>query len=97
MNEIFKVEAFAVRDLGLRDAKDLKIFEAARQAGAVVMTKDKDFVNLLDRFGPPPQIIWLTLGNTSNHKLKEVLKLYFQQVRILLEQKEPIIEIMDAE
>ncbi len=42
-----------MRDLGLRDAKDTEIFQAARQAGAVVMTKDSDFAMLLERFGPP--------------------------------------------
>ncbi len=38
----FGVECLAVRDLGLRDAKDSAIFLAARDVGAVVMTKDKD-------------------------------------------------------
>ena len=33
------IEAHAVRDLGLREAKDEPMFLAARAAGAVVMTK----------------------------------------------------------
>ncbi len=55
INETFGVAASAVRDLGLREAKDLVIFHAAREAGAVIMSKDSDFVLLLERFGPPPQ------------------------------------------
>ena len=39
----FDVQAEAVRDLGLRDAKDPEIFAAARERGAVVMSKDADF------------------------------------------------------
>ena len=39
----FFVQAVAVRDLGLRDAKDPEIFLAARKANALVMTKDADF------------------------------------------------------
>lgn len=62
----YAMSAVAIRDLGLRDAQDKEIFEAARQEKAVVMTKDSDFVLLLDRLGPPPQIIWVTCGNTSN-------------------------------
>ena len=54
-----------LRDLGLRDAEDEEIFQAAKAAGAVVLTKDADFRHLLDRFGPPPQVLWLTRGNTS--------------------------------
>ena len=69
----YAVSAVTVRDLGLRDAEDKEIFDAARQAQAVVMTKDSDFVLLLDRHGPPPQVIWVTCGNTSNARLKEVL------------------------
>lgn len=37
------------------------------------MTKDSDFVLLLDKLGAPPQVIWVTCGNTSNARLKEVL------------------------
>ena len=47
----YAVSAVAIRDLGLRDAKDKEIFEAARQEKAVVMTKDSDFVLLLDKLG----------------------------------------------
>ena len=47
ITEQFAVTATPVRDLGLRDARDRDIFFAARQADAVVMTKDLDFVGLL--------------------------------------------------
>ena len=43
------VDAVAVRELGLRDASDPEIFRQARAAGAVVMTKDRDFIRLLER------------------------------------------------
>lgn len=69
----FPVEAFALREIGLRDADDIEIFNAARQANAIVLTKDKDFVDLIDRYGPPPKIIWLTCGNTSNIRLRQIL------------------------
>jgi predicted nuclease of predicted toxin-antitoxin system len=45
------IQAFAVRDVGLRDASDAAIFRAAREAGVVVMTKDRDFIRLLDEQG----------------------------------------------
>jgi len=53
----FDVEAKPIRELGLRDAGDRDIFLAAREAGAVVLTKDSDFVRLLEQFGPPPQVL----------------------------------------
>lgn len=66
----FDLQAMAVRDLGLRQAEDYDIFFAARNAGAIVVTKDNDFVELLERHGSPPKIIWLTCGNTSEAALR---------------------------
>lgn len=62
----FEFEATAVRDRGLRDSEDAEIFKAARAENAILLTKDRDFLDLLGRFGPPPKMIWLTCGNTSN-------------------------------
>jgi len=96
MSDTFGVTAHAVRDLGLRDAKDFPIFHAAREAGAVIMSKDSDFVLRLERFGPPPQILWITCGNTSNARLRDVLRKSFPEAGARLEQGEPLIEISDA-
>ena len=96
LSDTFDVTAHAVRDLGLREAKDLPIFHAAREVGAVIMSKDSDFVLLLERLGPPPQILWVTCGNTSNARLREVLRKSFPEARARLEQGEPLVEISDA-
>ena len=37
------------------------------------MTKDRDFLHLLFEQGPPPQVIWLRVGNSSNQALQAVL------------------------
>ena len=87
------MEAVALRDLGLRDAEDEEIFQTAKAAGAVVLTKDADSRQLLDRFGPPPQVIWLTCGNTSNERLQEVLLATLPAAIELLEAGEPFVEI----
>ena len=89
----FNIKAFALRDLNLRDAEDDDIFRQARKANAVVMTKDSDFVSLLDRFGEPPKIIWLTCGNTSNANLKIVLSKTLPAAIELLNNGEEIVEI----
>jgi len=57
ISETYGVDAVAVRDLGMRDADDRDIFAAAKAQGVIVMTKDRDFVDLIDRHGPPPQVI----------------------------------------
>jgi predicted nuclease of predicted toxin-antitoxin system len=89
----FSVSAIAVRDLGMRDAKDQEIFSAAREANAVVMTKDVDFVHLVERSGTPPQVILLACGNTSNSQLRQILKRSFNRTMEWILKGEPVVEI----
>ena len=89
----YSVPAVALRDLGLRDATDQEIFFAARASDAVVMTKDSDFVRLLEVNGPPPKVIWLTCGNTSNARLKEILADTLEKALELLQSGEQLVEI----
>ena len=89
----FPVQGVALRELGLRDATDRQIFEAARRAGATVMTKDSDFIELATRYGTPPRIIWLTCGNTSNAHLKQILIVTLSQALAFLEAGESLVEI----
>ena len=96
LSEHHAVEAFSVRRLGLHDATDEAIFDAARDAEAVVMTEDRDFVQMLTRAGPPPQVIWITCGNTSNARMREILEQTFTNALALLREGEPFVEIADA-
>src|SRR4051812_12193474 len=84
MTDSFGVTATPIRNLALREAKDPEIFEAARAANAVVMTKDADFVDLARRLGSPPQVLWVTCGNTSNRHLREILSKQLQNAIQLL-------------
>ena len=92
----FDVEAEAVRDVGYLEADDMEIFAAAREAHAVVMTKDSDFVRLVETQGAPPQVVWVTCGNTSNRHLMSVLGRVFEEVLELLATGESVVEISDA-
>lgn len=91
-NEL-KFDAKAIRDLGLRDVNDEDIFNKAKIADAIVMTKDIDFKILQDRLGAPPKIIWLTCGNTSNKRLKEILISHLHDAIELLNSGDSIVEI----
>ena len=95
ITENFGMECQSVRDVGLRNAEDLEIFQAAREADVVVMSKDSDFADLIERLGPPPQELWLTGGNTSNNHLKDIFQKCLTTALGLLSQGEPIVEIND--
>jgi predicted nuclease of predicted toxin-antitoxin system len=93
LNDNFAVKATALRELQLRDAQDLEIFEAARTANAVIMTKDSDFVDLVCRLGTPPQILWLTCGNVTNRNLRQLLTATLPDALEQLRRGEAIVEI----
>jgi len=95
MSNQFGIQVFAVRDVNLRDATDEQIFAAARQAGATVITKDSDFVGLVERLGSPPQIIWITVGNTSNSALRELLTKTWPMAMELMQKGERLIELSE--
>ncbi len=93
--ETLGITAFSVLQLGLRDATDEDIFVAARQQEAIVVTKDADFVQLQERLGAPPKIVWVTCGNTSNLRMREIFTNSLKQACTLLEQGEILVEISE--
>jgi predicted nuclease of predicted toxin-antitoxin system len=65
--------------------------------GVVVLTKDGDFVRLLEQFGSQSQILWLPIGYTSNARLEEVPSKSFALVQKHPRQDEPLVEIIDQD
>ena len=59
------------------------------------MTKDSDFVEMLQRLGPPPKVLWVICGNTSNARLREILSSQLPAAVARLEGGENLVEIGD--
>src|SRR4029077_9306380 len=91
----FGIETIAIRDVGLRNATDREIFSAAKRADIILITKDSDFSEMIQRFGAPPQVIWLRCGNTSNEKLKQIFQHKLAEAVALIEGGEALVEIID--
>lgn len=89
----FNMPCYAIRDLGLARASDRAVFDAARDAANVFITKDRDFAELSARLGPPPAIILLTLGNTSTAHLIGLLKGALPRALDLISAGEALVEI----
>ena len=90
----FGVECEHVRETELAQAEDLKIFQTVRIAGHVIVSKDEDFSDLVTRLGPPPQILWLRVGNLTNRALQEYFAAAMLQALELLEAGEPLVEMV---
>ena len=60
--------AVHVREVGLRDAIDRRIWDYAIREGAVVLTKDEDFAQRRSHTATGPTIVWLRVGNVATDR-----------------------------
>jgi predicted nuclease of predicted toxin-antitoxin system len=75
-------DAVALREIGLRDADDLDIWERARLDAAIIVTKDEDFAQMVAANDEGPRVLWVRTGNL----LKRVLLARFENAWSELEQ-----------
>jgi predicted nuclease of predicted toxin-antitoxin system len=54
-------------------AQDIDIWKYARDNDYIIITKDGDFLNLLELNGFPPKVVLLKTGNNSSKALMELL------------------------
>lgn len=95
MRATTSIECIPVRDLNFERASDSEIFSAARRANVVVMTKDADFVKLLEERGPPPRVVIVTCGNTSNVRLRHLIQTAWPTIVAMLDCGEVLVELGD--
>ncbi len=86
-------KAVALRDLGLRDAEDTQIFNKGQEERSIILTKDKDFAEMVMRRGSPSAVIWLRCGNTSEERLKEILTSHLSSALEYINAGESLVEI----
>ena len=86
-------DAQAVREVGLRDAEDGDIWQHALATGAAIITKDEDFAIRAQQTDISPVIVWLRIGNTSNHALQLWFLPQLPQIFTWIEQGVRVLEI----
>jgi predicted nuclease of predicted toxin-antitoxin system len=89
----FGVESYSLRFMGLHEAEDTDIFQKAKEANITLISKDEDFIALVQRLGIPPQLVWVTVGNLTNANLRNVFSRGFPTVLQLLENGADIVEL----
>jgi predicted nuclease of predicted toxin-antitoxin system len=62
-------EAKHLSDLKLHEAKDIEIWEFAKNNNYCIVTFDFDFIDLSVLKGFPPKIIWLHFGNSTTDQI----------------------------
>jgi len=73
-----------VREIGLENAKDSKLWNYAKENHYCVVTFDGDFYDLGLLKGSPPKVIWLRTGNTSTQNIENVLRNNYDLIKAFL-------------
>ena len=60
--------------MGLVGADDLAVWAHAASRGLAVVSKDSDFSDFSKLLGPPPQVVWLRIGNASTAVIAALLR-----------------------
>lgn len=70
-----------VRLLGLGGAGDRTVWNAAREHGCTLLTRDEDFLQLSVLHGQPPKVILVRIGNCSNASVVSLLTERIEAIR----------------
>ena len=93
VEQAFRVRCHHVESLGLLESDDGSIFEAARRAGACLLTRDADFVILANDRGRPPAVIVISGPNLDADDLWTLLLNRLRGALDAIERGEGLIEI----
>ena len=85
-------EAEHVFERGDLEREDDAIWLLAVELGAVVVTKDRDFVEWSFARNPAPQVLWLRFGNMRNTPLQHRLWRVWPRLLEALESGAPVVE-----
>lgn len=86
------LDAIHVRELGLSGASDTEIWSEARRDGAVVISRDEDFVARTRRPGGA-RLVWVRLGNSSNPALLAAVEAGWTEITGRLDAGETLVEL----
>jgi predicted nuclease of predicted toxin-antitoxin system len=86
-------EASHLIDIGLLESSDSRIWDHAIANGAVIVTKDEDFVIRGSVSKTAPTIVWLRIGNCPNTKLLAWFEQEMTAVVAALDSGNRLIEI----
>ena len=67
--------------LGMRGAADVAVWNYARENGYTIVSKDNDFRQRAFLYGPPPKVVWLTVGNAGTNAIAMLIRAGSERLR----------------
>lgn len=82
-----------VHDIGLGAAPDREIWQHALDHGAVLVTKDEDFADLIVLGDSPQVVVWVRTGNTTRRVLLKWFEPLIEQIVVMIDAGDHLIEL----
>ena len=83
-----------VRDLDLHAATDAEVLRVAAERDLVIVTKDKDFADIVTARSGGPKVLWLMLGNVSTDEIADSIRGAAASIERLLE--DPSVKVVQV-
>lgn len=74
-----------VREVGLKAADDLVVWEYAQSNDLIIVSKDSDMHQRSFVFGYPPKVVWVRLGNCSTSDVERLLRKHVAVIKAFYE------------
>lgn len=94
LSEVEFPSSVHIDEVNLRGASDSAIVEYAKQHGFVIISKDNDFRQRAFTTGPPPKIIWLSVGNAGTQRVAKLIESSTNRIRAFAENAEEALLVL---
>ena len=88
-------ESAHIETLGMRGETDTRIWDYARDSGFVIVSKDNDFRQRTFLYGPPPKIIWLSVGNADTVTITGLLQRNKTRIVTFIEERDAGLLVLE--
>jgi predicted nuclease of predicted toxin-antitoxin system len=84
-----------VADFSLLRADDDAIHARAKAEGLALLSRDDDFRGLVERYGAPPKLVFVRLGNVSTIEVAEAIALQQNEFNTFLSSAEDWVFVVE--
>jgi len=81
--------------VGLHGKTDAEIWEFAGRETYTIVSKDNDFRQLSVLYGPPPKVVWLSVGNVGTAAIADLLERHRADVEAFNAAPEESLFVLD--
>ena len=84
-----------IETLRMRGVTDTRIWDYARDSGFVIVSKDNDFRQRAFLYGPPPKVIWLSVGNADTALIAGLLRRNKTRIMTFIEEHDAGLLVLE--